>query len=217
MTSSAWPRSSRADLALCGSHAGVSIGEDGPSQMGLEDIAAMRAVFGSTVLYPCDANQTARLGADGRHSPASPTSARPARRHRSSTAPTRSSSWAAAACCAVGRRTRSRSSPRASPCARRWRRPTDWPQDGTRARVIDLYSVKPLDSDDAASPRRGDDRPGAYRRGPLARRRPGRGGIQRRSPRPAWPCWRARSRCATCPIRRHRRRSWPSRASMATA
>ncbi len=52
---------SRADLYLCGSHAGVSIGEDGPSQMGLEDIAALRAVHGSTVLYPCDANQTARL------------------------------------------------------------------------------------------------------------------------------------------------------------
>jgi transketolase len=52
---------SRATIKLCGSHAGVSIGEDGPSQMGLEDIAALRAVQGSTVLYPCDGNQTARL------------------------------------------------------------------------------------------------------------------------------------------------------------
>ncbi len=52
---------SRATLALSGSHAGVSIGEDGPSQMGLEDIAAFRAIHGSTVLHPCDANQTARL------------------------------------------------------------------------------------------------------------------------------------------------------------
>jgi transketolase len=52
---------SRADLRLCGSHAGVSIGEDGPSQMALEDLAMMRAVGGSTVLYPCDANQTAKL------------------------------------------------------------------------------------------------------------------------------------------------------------
>ena len=52
---------SRARLALCGSHAGVSIGEDGPSQMGLEDIAAFRAVHASVVLHPCDANQTARL------------------------------------------------------------------------------------------------------------------------------------------------------------
>lgn len=52
---------SRANLRLVGSHAGVSIGQDGPSQMGLEDIAAMRSVYGSTVLYPCDANQTAAL------------------------------------------------------------------------------------------------------------------------------------------------------------
>jgi transketolase len=52
---------SRANYCLCGSHAGVSIGEDGPSQMALEDIASMRAVHGSTVLHPCDANQTAKL------------------------------------------------------------------------------------------------------------------------------------------------------------
>jgi transketolase len=52
---------SRANIRLCGSHAGVSIGEDGPSQMALEDLAMMRAVHGSAVLYPCDANQTARL------------------------------------------------------------------------------------------------------------------------------------------------------------
>jgi transketolase len=52
---------SRATFSLCGSHAGVSIGEDGPSQMALEDIASLRAVHGSTVLHPCDANQTARL------------------------------------------------------------------------------------------------------------------------------------------------------------
>jgi len=52
---------SRANVRLCGSHAGVSIGEDGPSQMGLEDLAMMRAVHGSTVLYPCDGNQTAKL------------------------------------------------------------------------------------------------------------------------------------------------------------
>jgi transketolase len=51
----------RARLRLSGSHAGVSIGEDGPSQMGLEDIAALRAVHGSVVLHPCDANQTAKL------------------------------------------------------------------------------------------------------------------------------------------------------------
>jgi transketolase len=52
---------SRATLSLVGSHAGVSIGEDGPSQMALEDLAMMRAVHGSTVLYPSDANQAAAL------------------------------------------------------------------------------------------------------------------------------------------------------------
>ena len=52
---------SRASFVLSGSHAGVSIGEDGPSQMALEDIAAFRAVQGSTVLHPSDANQTAQL------------------------------------------------------------------------------------------------------------------------------------------------------------
>ncbi|UIR21358.1 transketolase [Streptomyces spinosirectus] len=52
---------SGAGINLVGSHAGVAIGQDGPSQMGLEDLAMMRSVHGSTVLYPCDANQTARL------------------------------------------------------------------------------------------------------------------------------------------------------------
>ncbi|HEX3218440.1 MAG TPA: transketolase [Candidatus Limnocylindria bacterium] len=52
---------SRANIVLAGSHAGVSIGEDGPSQMALEDIASLRAVHGSTVLYPSDPNQTAEL------------------------------------------------------------------------------------------------------------------------------------------------------------
>ncbi len=51
----------RADLRLCGSHAGVSIGEDGPSQMALEDLAGMRAINGSTVLYPADGNATVKL------------------------------------------------------------------------------------------------------------------------------------------------------------
>ncbi len=52
---------SDADLKLCGSHVGVSIGPDGPSQMALEDIASLRAVYGSVVLYPSDANQAVAL------------------------------------------------------------------------------------------------------------------------------------------------------------
>jgi transketolase len=52
---------SRANLKLVGSHVGVSIGEDGPSQMGLEDLALMRAIVGSVVLYPSDAVSTEKL------------------------------------------------------------------------------------------------------------------------------------------------------------
>jgi len=51
---------SNANIKCCGSHAGVSIGEDGPSQMGLEDIALFRTLPGSTVFYPSDAVSTER-------------------------------------------------------------------------------------------------------------------------------------------------------------
>ena len=50
-----------ANIKFCGSHAGVSIGEDGPSQMGLEDIAMFRSVLGCSVLYPADAVATDKL------------------------------------------------------------------------------------------------------------------------------------------------------------
>ncbi|TMC09424.1 MAG: transketolase [Chloroflexi bacterium] len=52
---------SQANLRLSGSHAGTEIGADGPSQMALEDLASMRAIEGSTVLYPSDATTTAQL------------------------------------------------------------------------------------------------------------------------------------------------------------
>ncbi|HLQ15951.1 MAG TPA: transketolase [Candidatus Eisenbacteria bacterium] len=52
---------SQANIRLVGSHAGVEIGQDGPSQMALEDLASIRAIHSSTVLYPCDPNQTAKL------------------------------------------------------------------------------------------------------------------------------------------------------------
>ncbi|MGB8468502.1 MAG: transketolase [Candidatus Babeliales bacterium] len=51
----------RLPLRLVGSHAGVSIGQDGPSQMALEDIAIMSAIPDSVILYPCDAYSTAQL------------------------------------------------------------------------------------------------------------------------------------------------------------
>jgi transketolase len=52
---------SRANIRLVGTHAGVEVGPDGASQMALEDLAMMRAVHGSTVLYPCDATSTSYL------------------------------------------------------------------------------------------------------------------------------------------------------------
>jgi transketolase len=52
---------SEANIRLCGSHAGTEIGPDGPSQMALEDLAMMRAVHGSTVVYPSDATSAAYL------------------------------------------------------------------------------------------------------------------------------------------------------------
>jgi transketolase len=52
---------SNLNIKIAGSHAGVSIGEDGPSQMALEDLAMMRALPNMAVLYPCDAVSTDRL------------------------------------------------------------------------------------------------------------------------------------------------------------
>lgn len=52
---------SGANIKICGSHAGVSIGEDGPSQMGLEDLAMFRTILGGVVLYPSDAVSTEKL------------------------------------------------------------------------------------------------------------------------------------------------------------
>jgi transketolase len=60
---------SRSNLNLCGSHCGVSIGEDGPSQMGLEDLAMFRAIPGATVLYPADAVCAERLTAEAARRP----------------------------------------------------------------------------------------------------------------------------------------------------
>jgi transketolase len=60
---------SRSNINLCGSHCGVSIGEDGPSQMGLEDLAMFRAIPGATVLYPADAVCAERLTAEAARRP----------------------------------------------------------------------------------------------------------------------------------------------------
>ena len=73
---------SNVGIKLAGSHAGVSIGEDGPSQMALEDLAMCRAQPNITVLYPCDAVSAERLVALPRITRARRTSARAGRRRR---------------------------------------------------------------------------------------------------------------------------------------
>ena len=137
---------SQADIRLCGSHAGVSIGEDGPSQMALEDLAMMRAVHGSTVLYPSDAQpdrearrRDGRPRGDRLHAHAR------GRRRRSSTAPTRSSRSAARASCA--RATTSRSSAAGITLHESLKAAEQLAGEGVEARVIDLYSVKPVDAE----------------------------------------------------------------------
>ena len=100
---------SQANIRLVGSHAGVEIGADGPSQMALEDLAMMRAVHGSTVLYPSDAHQHRRPGrGDGRPGRASATCGPPAAPTRCSTTPGRPSRSAGPRCCAQSGTTRSR-------------------------------------------------------------------------------------------------------------
>ena len=138
---------SRADIRLVGSHCGVSIGEDGPSQMALEDIAALRAVHGSTVLYPSCANQTAKLveamvDRPGVVLPANDArgdagALRGGRAVRDRRLPGRS---------APPTTMRSPSSRPASRCTRRSPPPTQLAAEGVAARVIDLYSVKPIDA-----------------------------------------------------------------------
>jgi transketolase len=138
---------SRARFSLCGSHAGVSIGEDGPSQMGLEDIAAFRAIHGSVVLHPCDANQTAKLVAamadlDGISylrtlRPATPVLYGPDEKFEvGGSRVLRSSDEDDVAIVAAGI-TVFEALKAADALA----------EDGIAARVVDLYSIKPLDTE----------------------------------------------------------------------
>lgn len=142
---------SRANIRLCGSHAGVSIGEDGPSQMALEDIAMMRAVHGSTVLYPSDPNQTAQLvaamaGQEGisyiRTTRAATPTIYPASQQFSigGSAVVRSSAADQATIVAAGITLHEALAAHETLVAQ-----------GINTRVLDLYSVKPLDSDGLAA------------------------------------------------------------------
>ena len=193
---------SRADINLVGSHAGVAIGQDGPSQMGLEDLAMFRAVHGSTVLYPCDANQTAQLVAAMAEPAGRPLPAHHARRHARHLRPRRA---------VPGRRqqgaARHASSDRRHPRRRRGHRPRGargrrrcWPARASPVRVIDLYSVKPVDAARAAR-RPPTDRPPAHRRGPPPGGRPRRRGRRRLRRRPPGARASCGSPSAPCPAR----------------
>jgi len=149
---------SGANIKYAGSHAGVSVGEDGPSQMGLEDLAMFRAVHSSTTLYPSDAVGTERMvalaaGHEGMV-------------YLRLTRPKTSVLYSAADTFAIGGSHTLRSSAgdkvaivaagitvhEALKAARLLER------DGIAARVIDAYSIKPLD---AATIRRAAEETGA--------------------------------------------------------
>lgn len=138
---------SRTDLALVGSHAGVAIGEDGPSQMGLEDLAMFRALHGSTVLHPCDANQAVRLVA-------AMADLRGISYLRTLRSPT-PVLYGPAEEFPIGGSKLLRSSPKdqvtliaAGTTLHEALRAADLlAEDGTAARVIDLYSIKPVDAE----------------------------------------------------------------------
>jgi transketolase len=133
------------DLHLSGSHCGVEIGADGPSQMGLEDLAMMRTVHGSTVLYPSDATSTVALVAEMARTPGI-----------SYIRTTRGSYpvlYGAAETFPVGGSKTVRSSDRddvtlvgAGVTLHECLKAADQlAGDGIHARVIDCYSVKPID------------------------------------------------------------------------
>ena len=175
---------SRASLRLSGSHAGVSIGEDGPSQMALEDFASFRAIHGSVVLHPSDANQTAQLvaamadrkgisylrtlrGKTQVRTPADETVT-----IGGSRVLTEGDDVAIVACGITV--------DQAVAAAEQLE------GEGVSARVIDAYTIKPIDADTIQRGRarvRGD----RHGRGPLARGRPRRRGARcaRRRRRPA--------------------------------
>jgi transketolase len=138
---------SQANIRLAGSHAGVEIGADGPSQMALEDLAMMRAVHGSTVLYPSDATSTAALVAA--------MAEQPGISYMRTTRGAYPVLYDGAESFPVGGSKVLRSGPDdavtligAGVTLHACLAAADQlAEDGIRARVIDLYSVKPIDSE----------------------------------------------------------------------
>ncbi|HEY6547699.1 MAG TPA: transketolase, partial [Vicinamibacteria bacterium] len=133
-------------LVLVGSHAGVSIGEDGPSQMALEDLAMMRALTKSTVLYPSDAVSAEKLGAEAAKTPGLV--------YIRTSRPKTKVLYAPDEAFPVGgsKTLRSSAADRATVVAAGVTVPEALAahealaKEGVAVRVIDLYSVKPLDA-----------------------------------------------------------------------
>jgi len=136
---------SNLDIKLAGSHAGVSIGEDGPSQMGLEDLAMMRAVPNCAVLYPCDGTSAERLVALAAYHPGLV--------YIRTTRPKTPVIYGSAETFSIGGSKTLRSSPQdvatvvgAGITVFEALRAHDLlAADGLHVRVIDLYSVQPVD------------------------------------------------------------------------
>ena len=117
------------DVRLAGLARGVEIGADGPSQMALEDLAMMRAVHGSTVLYPADGTSTAGAGqGDGRHAGHQLHAHHPRRLPRPVPVGGNLPAWAAPRCSAPASRTRLPWSAPASRCTSAWAPPISWPR-----------------------------------------------------------------------------------------
>ncbi|MFI1714733.1 transketolase [Streptomyces litmocidini] len=141
---------SRITMALCGTHCGVEIGADGPSQMGVEDLAMMRAVLGSTVLYPSDATSAAALTTtmadlDGISYLRTTRGAYPVLYDGDETFPVGGSKTLRES--ADDRVTLVGAGVTLHECLAAAEELAD---EGVRARVVDLYSVKPVDVDTLA-------------------------------------------------------------------
>ncbi len=192
---------SNATIHLSGSHAGVSIGEDGPSQMALEDLAMMRAVCDSTVLYPCDANQTAHL--IGLMVDLKGISYLRTTREKTPIIYPPGEKFLVGGSKVVKQSGQDKVTVVAAGITlhEAMKAADTLKGEGIAIRVIDAYSVKPMDRRDVGASGEGHRRQGGCRRGSLDRGRFGRcragsvcGGGRRCRAWSNWPCVRCRVR-----------------------
>ena len=132
------------DVKVVGTHAGICIGEDGPSQMGIEDVSLACSLPNFTVVVPADELVDAQGGAGaGRHQDAGLPAGRPAEcadhLRREIRFPPRQGEPA------PRRQGRDDHRQRSDGRRRRWTRPSNWRPAGIQARVLDMHTVKPLD------------------------------------------------------------------------